>query len=152
MELSPVTLSEVSVALVQYKLSGRITFYYGDEDSGKSYEPYGNLDVDIGSKTEYQGLQMWKLEQDSFDDGYTYHSDLDTIYFEELETFTDASQTTSVVQLHGSIKEADNNSDEVIGYFENMQYQPYELLSEHTERYYGDDEGWTDVTLLIERV
>ena len=110
------------------------TDIWTDEDGGggATFEPYGNLTIDIGLRAEYQDLLLWRVESDALlvpmGTSKIFTSNLK---FQESKEF----QRDGLVTLHGKTMESSPN--EIMGDYEGKIYAAKILLNGVSVTYHG---------------
>lgn len=122
-------------------------------DAGSYYEPYGNLNISIGQRTDNQNINLWYLARATeykqlLKTPFTFP--IERTFLESLK-FLDPGEQESNVILEGKVMEADDtNPDDQLFIFDGYSFQAFDAAEGKwfREQKHGSASG--NITIRIE--
>eukprot|EP00111_Clytia_hemisphaerica_P008633 TCONS_00025229-protein len=131
---------------VLHKVYVRVSLYE-NADAGSKYEPYGDMKISIGDRSENQNKPAWHVTRDHCPSYKlsTWYRGPDK-YIEFYEHFDFLKSDGNIFKLHGHAWEADSNPDDLIAKFDGFQddvkkYLDYDWIHFNGKHGNGNEEG-----------
>ena len=118
-----------------------------DTDGGTHFKMYGKLAVDIGQRPQHQGVILWELPPEGYQEVKLGTTKIfsSSVNFQESKDF----QKNGLVILHGKTMEFDERNIQTIGDYEGETYTAEMLLNGLTLNYQESRGGRVTINMEL---